>query len=61
MDESASGPNSASIWQYYIFDADGDVVGPNNTRPSDPTNPGGGTIVYYDNASAIVPAGGSLV
>lgn len=61
LDESASGPNSTSIWQYYIFDADGDVVGPNNARPSDPTNPGGGTIVYYDSASAIVPAGGSLV
>jgi len=61
LEESASGQYPHSIWQYYIFDADGDVVGPNNTRPSDPTNPGGGTIVYYDNASAIVPAGGSLV
>jgi hypothetical protein len=61
LDESASGPNSTSIWQSYIFDANGDVVGPNNARPSDPTNPGGGTIVYYDSASAIVPAGGSLV
>lgn len=61
LDESASGPNSTSIWQYYIFDANGDVVGPKNTRPSDPTNPGGGKIVYYDSTSAIVPAGGSLV
>jgi hypothetical protein len=61
LEESASGQYPHSIWQYYIFDENGDVVGPNNTRPSDPTNPGGGMIVYYDNASAIVPAGGSLV
>lgn len=61
LEETASGQYPHSIWQYYIFDANGDVVGPKNTRPSDPTNPGGGTIVYYDSADAIVPAGGSLV
>lgn len=61
LEESASGQYPHSIWQYYIFDANGDVIGPNNARPIDPTNPGGGTIYYYDSASAIVPAGGSLV
>lgn len=61
LEESSSGQYPQTVWQYYIFDANGQVVGPNNGHPTDPTNPGGGTIYYYDSASAIVPAGGSLV
>lgn len=61
LEESSSGQYPHSIWQYYIFDANCQVIGPNDSRPADPTNPGGGTIYYFDSASAIVPAGGSVV
>jgi hypothetical protein len=59
--ESSAGQQPLSIWQYYIFDATGRVVGPKSDYPVDPTNPGGGTIYYFDSVGATVPDGGSLV
>jgi hypothetical protein len=59
--ETYAGSSSLSIWQYYIFDKQGRVVGANDKYPSDPTNPGGGKINFFNAATAIVPDGGSLV
>jgi hypothetical protein len=61
LEESSTGQAPYSIWQYYIFDANGRVVGPQSDYPIDPTNPGGGTIYYFDSVGATVPEGGSLV
>ncbi len=60
LKENSSG-QFPSIWQYYIFDAEGRVVGPNNNVHVDPTNPGGGIINYFGSTNAFVPDGGSLV
>ena len=61
LEESTSMQHPHCIWQYYIFDATGRVIGPNSDYPADPTNPGGGTIYYFDSVGATVPEGGSLV
>ncbi len=57
--EASPGTSPFSIWQYYIFDKQGRVVGTNGSYPSDPTNPGGGTINFFNTAT--VPDGGSVV
>jgi hypothetical protein len=59
--ETSAGISQLSIWQYYIFDSQGRVVGPNDSYPIDPTNPGGGKINFFNDFTAIVPDGGSLV
>lgn len=59
--ETSARNSQLSIWQYYIFDSQGRVVGPNDSYPSDPTNPGGGKINFFNAATAIVPDGGSVV
>jgi hypothetical protein len=61
LQESSAPQGPQNVWQYYIYDSEGRVVGPNNNVHVDPTNPGGGTINYFGSASAIVPDGGSLV